>query len=250
LRLAFHRRQPRLVKPPAYGSVTTTARSSSEIKKIPHQAPESVTSPITTTPNSILVAPILDGQKRENRFRRVRLGGKREADWIRIYTHWQKGKCWLCKKTKPRLDSWHHLDHDPSNWDPANIRRVHRSCNTTESNLYRSKFSMGKERENTNISWESQRSLESTPTLELECRRLLEEYRTEPFVPGVDHWIPTIKNMADRLRKIVGLTQQPILRWIDSELQPEGFLTITERTISDGRRKRTAQVLHVRADSQ
>lgn len=95
-----------------------------------------------------------------------------------------------------------------------------------------------RERENEPSSWESKRSLETDEPLELECRRLL----AESAMPGAK-WIPTVKNMTDRLAKIVGLKQQAVTRFIDRELQPEGFLMTSERIVSDGRRKRTAQIL-------
>jgi hypothetical protein len=177
-----------------------------------------------------------NGQSRENTISRIRLRGTRDREWKRIYVHFQKGRCWLCHHMKPKPDAWHHLDHDPTNWDPSNVRLVHRGCNTTESNLYR--ISMGKREKisdqtgpSTSISWEASKSLELGPTFELELDRLLAEEES-PL---------TVRETLNRLAKICSCDQQTVSRWLERETTREGKYMLSERTVEDGRRKRTMQ---------
>src|SRR2546427_5528091 len=182
------------------------------------------------------------GQFRENTFSRIRLRGNRDRDWKRIYLHFQKGRCWLCHLAKPKPDAWHHLDHNPANWNPGNVRLVHRGCNTTESNLHR--ISIGKREKiaeqpgpSTRISWEASRSLELAPTFELELDRLLAEEKA-PL---------TVRDVLNRLAKICGCDQQTVSRWLDRETTPEGKYMLSERTVDDGRRKRTMQFVGIKS---
>ncbi len=192
---------------------------------------------------------------------RKRLSPARDSDWQAIYAHFQQGLCWLCKK--PGCESWHHLDHNRSNWDPANVRRVHLSCNQSEYNLWKAsqpKISLPSAKgereeiqiravnesrnETRNISWESSRSLELGPTFDKELRRLLAESK----LPG-SNWIPTVKNVENRLAKICDCGQAVVGRWIDKEATtPEGDYKLSARTISDGRKKRTAQIIELKEE--
>jgi hypothetical protein len=96
--------------------------------------------------------------------------------------------------------------------------------------------SVNRERENINASWEAQRSVELGPTLRLELERVLNESGAE-CVPL------TVASAEDRLAKICGCDQQTVARFIKRETTPEGEFMLSDRTVDDGRRKRTLQII-------
>ncbi len=166
----------------------------------------------------------------------------------------QRGFCAICGL--PGIEEIDHIDGNPSNNNAVNLRGVHKACNVAEGNkkrkgyTYNSSVLMRKrEREidqtiepTRPTSWESSRSLELRPTLELECRRLLMESGKQ--LDG-SFWTPTVRNMEDRLSKILDCDQEVVTKFVNRELQPEGFLAISERTV-EGRKKRTAQILSIK----
>ena len=93
--------------------------------------------------------------------------------------------------------------------------------------------SVNSERENSNASWEAQRSVELGPVLELEMSRILGESQN-----GL-----TVIDAQNRLAKICGCDQQTVARFIDRETTPEGLLLLSSRTVTDGRKKRTLQYI-------
>jgi hypothetical protein len=97
--------------------------------------------------------------------------------------------------------------------------------------------SVNRERENlSNASWEAQRSVELAPTLRLELERLLSEEAERAQVL-------TVIDAQNRLAKICGCDQQTVARFIDRETTEEGDFKLSERTVNDGRRKRTLQII-------
>ncbi len=157
--------------------------------------------------------------------------------------------CKHCSKPpEPRKQlQIHHGDGNPGNNDPANLSLVHGFCNVHLYWLHRKRgFEREKEREYTeerppeNISYEARRSLELGPTLEFELDRLLVESQG-----GI-----TVREAQNRLAKICGCDQQTVGRWLDREATPEGKYSLSERTVSDGRRKRTLQFVSVRAKTE
>jgi len=155
-------------------------------------------------------------------------------------------RCSLCARAPPEIKL--EIDHPDGRRDTWVITRLSLRCvrcnrskflDSIRSESERERIKTSQHREETrNISWESSRSLELEPTFFLELQRILSELE-----PG---WLPTVKNVESRLAKICGCTQAPVTRWIDRELQPEGRLVISERTVRDGRKIRTEQIIGFR----
>jgi len=136
------------------------------------------------------------------------------------------------------MEELHHIDGNPGNNERDNIQGVHKKCNTAEYNRRRSSGMKERiripEAETEQMSYEARRSIELAPTLELELNRLLIEGAV------------TVRDAQNRLAKICGCDQQTVARWIDRETTPEGHYRVSERTVTDGRRKRTLQFLGVK----
>lgn len=161
-----------------------------------------------------------------------------EVRYLRLFA-WlvlkQKGICWLCNK--PGIEQIHHIDGNPGNNERENLMGVHAKCNKKEHHERRSSI-REKEKENSpeteSMSYEARRSIELAPTLELELDRLLLEGPV------------TVREAQNRLAKICGCDQQTVGRWLDRECVPEGKYQTSDRTVNDGRRKRTLQFLSIR----
>ncbi len=177
----------------------------------------------------------------EKKVRRYRLSPGQYAITIALVTREQKGLCWFCHL--PGVEELHHDCHDPSCRDPTHYRGAHVKCNRSEANRQRSSVSVKGEREKEKtfdespstgeISWESKRSLELGPALVLECDRLIAESKV-----GV-----TWKELENRLAKICGCNQQTITKFLERETTPEGRYQTSEKVVSDGRKKRTLQIV-------
>ena len=149
-------------------------------------------------------------------------------------------KCALCDRKPPdvRLEI-DHVDGKRETWkaDKLSLKCVHHN---------RSKFLAGlptfdsviRERENLgNASWEAQRSVELGPTMRLELERLLREM-------GDAGKFLTVIQCQNRIAKICGCDQQTVARFIDRETTEEGDFMLSDRTVSDGRKKRTLQIIN------
>lgn len=144
-------------------------------------------------------------------------------------------KCQNCGKAPPevRLEI-DHPDGRRETWVVNKLRLLCRRCNRLRRHPAKSherKREYTEERSPENISYEARRSLELGPTFELELDRLLMESEG-----GI-----TVREAQNRLGKICGCDQQTVGRWLDREATPEGKYVLSERTVTDGRRKRTMQ---------
>jgi hypothetical protein len=155
--------------------------------------------------------------------------------------------CALCHRKKGEIDpetgkpvriEIDHADGRRETWVLGKLSLRCIRCN-------RSKFlaslptmvSVNRERENlSSASWEAQRSVELAPTLRLELERLLGEESERGRVL-------TVIDAQNRLAKICGCDQQTVARFIDRETTEEGDFVLSERTVNDGRRKRTLQII-------
>jgi hypothetical protein len=184
------------------------------------------------------------------RIERIRVYGKHYGRLRAQLWYAQGNQCFYhfkgCTSTNEVIA---HKDHNSSNWNPDNIAASCRHCNAVISNKARAENRSVKtarkrenisdfreQRETERISWEGRRKLELAPTLELELERIL----SEPFPTG---WLPTVANVQDRLAVITDADQQTVARWINRQVQPEGCLMLSDRTVTDGRKKRTEQIV-------
>ena len=176
------------------------------------------------------------GNKRERIVSRQRVLDGRTTKIIYDFLLERDGpNCQLCKKPPNQVQGMrlqiNHKDGNKKNNKPWNLELTHGTCN-------REHFLKGlklreKERETENISYEARRSLELSPTLELELNRLLAESKV-----GL-----TVREAQNRLAKICGCDQQTVGRCLDRECTAEGLYALSDRTVSDGRRKRTLQFI-------
>ena len=210
--------------------------SSSAIKKLPLQL-ESVTSPITTTAN-------LREKRKSKRFR------PSPALYKFTYSVLVARDGERCSLQGPDCEGHleiHHADGRRETWTLDKLRLL---CIHHNRVFQRTTSVIERERKDVpelNISYESRRSLELGPTFRLELERLITESASREHLAAYHYHGVTVKEAEDRLAGICGCDQQVARRWLDRNTLPlddEAPYFLSERTVSDGRKKRTAQFVN------
>jgi hypothetical protein len=155
--------------------------------------------------------------------------------------------CRQCRNAPPEVKlEIHHTDNDPSHWDLRRLCLLCRHCNHGLKNLEGMSIS---EREKisrvaapADMSEEMRRSLEYTPAIHRELQRLIQE----SGMPGGVSL--TLKSAENRVAKLVGCSQVTVRRAMEREATPEGYLSISEKTIlTSSNTRRSVQVLGMTA---
>ncbi len=145
----------------------------------------------------------------------------------------------------------HHQDGRRETWVLEKLRLLcvhhNRVLQRTTSVIEREK----KEIPELNISYESRRALELGPTFRVELDRILVESGSAEHLAAYGYHGVTVREAQDRLAGILGCDQQTVDRLIrrnSNPLDDESHYSLSERTVNDGRKKRTAQFINRRAE--
>jgi 5-methylcytosine-specific restriction endonuclease McrA len=133
----------------------------------------------------------------------------------------------------------HHKNHDRRDHNLSNTELWCLSCNTRESNVYRSTLRNEREKK-------SESTTDRTPIdASWEGRRKLELEDSYPYL--LDSMLElapvTVKEAENRLAKQTSSDQQTVRRWIDRETTPEGKYELSERLTTDKRKTVTLQYI-------